>query len=349
MKLVAISTLAVATQAFLSGDVDQVSLVAPKLGKMMHRALSEPEILAEELRKSPIAQIAPEIGTSPPQAPKAGALPIVITHGMGDSCFNGGMKSITKAAGAHAGVYSVCVPGGDNDITDTLSAFLVTMNKNVDRFAAQVRADKSLSGGFNAFGLSQGNSIIRGYIQRYNDPPVHNYLSIHGTVMGVAGFPQCNPAGLISPICDALDEALGALAYDEAIQGALFQANYFRDPLRVGSDKYLQNSQIAAWNNENPATANATYASNFASVGSYSMVKAQKDTMVYPNEGEWWGQFEPGQFKTVQTLQDTPLYAADTFGLKTVDAAGKIRFNSTDGQHLQFTGEQLESWIDMYF
>ena len=38
---------------------------------------------------------------------------------MGDSCFNPGMKSITKQAGAHAGVYSTCIPTGNNDIEDT--------------------------------------------------------------------------------------------------------------------------------------------------------------------------------------------------------------------------------------
>ena len=30
-------------------------------------------------------------------------LPIVVTHGMGDSCFNPGMKNITSSAGAHLG------------------------------------------------------------------------------------------------------------------------------------------------------------------------------------------------------------------------------------------------------
>ena len=40
--------------------------------------------------------------------------------------------------------------------------------------------DPKLANGFNAFGLSQGNNLIRGYIQKYNDPPCHTFMSICG-------------------------------------------------------------------------------------------------------------------------------------------------------------------------
>ena len=39
------------------------------------------------------------------------------------------------------------------------------------------------------------------YIQRYNDPPVVTWLSVHGTVSGVAGFPNCNPDGALHGPC----------------------------------------------------------------------------------------------------------------------------------------------------
>lgn len=337
-----------------TADLDAVAATHPKLANMILRAEIEPEKLAEELKNSPFAQLAPEgsaFGTLRSEVVNAAAdsLPIVVTHGMGDSCFNPGMKQITAAAGQHKGVYSVCVPGGDNLAADTISGFLVNMNKNVDIFAAKVKNDTKLAGGFDAIGLSQGNSVIRGYIERYNNPPVRNYLSIHGTVMGVAGFPNCNPAGILPKICDVIAEALGDLAYAKITQEHLFQSNYFRDPVRLNSSAYLENSQIAQWNNENPQNVNAQYTKNFESLNSYSMVKADKDTMVYPNEGEWWGEFVPGQFKQVMKMKDTPLYTGNNFGLATVDKAQKIRFNQTAGQHLQFTVEQLDAWIDLYF
>lgn len=353
MKKAMFALMGVAVCSGIEFSVDEIAAVhaagAPKLATLLKRAMTEPKVVAEELRNSPIAQIMPMLADPAADSLREEAIsaPIVVTHGMGDSCFNGGMKQITKAAGDHAGVYSVCVPGGPNDIEDTLSGFLVNMDKNIDIFAEKVRKDEKLANGFNAIGLSQGNSVIRGYLERYNDPPVLNVIHVHGTVMGVSGFPNCNPAGLLAPVCDALDEVLGDLAYVEAIQNILFQANYFRDPKRFTDDQYLKNSQIAGWNNENPVRQNDTYTKNFASVKSLNMVKAMKDTMVFPNEGEWWGEFKADQFKEVQKMADTPLYGK--FGLSSLDLAKKIQFTTTAGEHLDFTIAQLQGWIDSYF
>ena len=78
------------------------------------------------------------------------------------------------------------------------------------------------------------------------------------------------------------------------------------------------------------------------------MIKAEKDTMIYPNDGEWWGCFAPDG-KTRLQINETDWYKSDSFGLKTAHDAGKILFNSTTGDHLQFTQAQLFSWVDQYF
>ena len=77
---------------------------------------------------------------------------------------------LIQAAGAHAGVYSTCIPTGNNDIEDTIAGFLLNMDKSVDVFATKVRADPKLAKGFNAFGLSQGNNLIHGYQLKYTTP-----------------------------------------------------------------------------------------------------------------------------------------------------------------------------------
>jgi hypothetical protein len=35
--------------------------------------------------------------------------------------------------------------------------------------------------------------------------------------------------------------------------------------------------------------------------------------------------------------------------LKTADEAGKLNFESFDGQHIQFTEAELLGWLDTYF
>lgn len=86
--------------------------------------------------------------------------------------------------------------------------------------AGQVRADPRLLNGFNAIGYSQGNLIIRGYIERYNKPPVHTFVSMHGPLAGVAGFPNCRMSTFI---CRNIDRSLGTLAYTASIQDHLAQ------------------------------------------------------------------------------------------------------------------------------
>ena len=48
-------------------------------------------------------------------------------------------------------------------------------------------------------------------------------------------------------------------------------------------------------------------------------------------------------------MNQTAAYKQDTFGLKTLDAAGRIKFEHTEGNHLQFTQAQLYAWVDKYF
>eukprot|EP00968_Pinguiococcus_pyrenoidosus_P004303 scaffold287_cov239-Pinguiococcus_pyrenoidosus.AAC.2 len=288
----------------------------------------------------------------PLRAGGADGLPVVLAHGMGDSCFNRGMQSITEDVGKHLGVYSVCIPTGESRVADTINGFLLNMDDSVDVFAKAVLADPKLSKGFNAIGFSQGNMLIRGYMQKYNEPSVNAWLSVHGTVSGVAGLPDCNPAtdAGFPTLCQDLASILGRLAYNELVQNFLFQADYLRIPTEVGPDSaYARHSQLAAWNNEASDAFDTSIAENFAKTRILAMIKAEKDRMVFPNEGEWWGAFEDGAFDRVLSMRETNWYRQDLFGLKTADEHGKIFFNSTAGDHLQFSESELLGWVDQYF
>ena len=88
-----------------------------------------------------------------------------------------------------------------------------------------------------------------GYIQKYNDPPVHAFLSICHINAGVAAFPMCAPSvPVVGKVCLAFNEVLGELAYNALVQGVLFQANYWRDPTHLNHSGYVKHSQLAQWN-----------------------------------------------------------------------------------------------------
>ena len=139
---------------------------------------------------------------------------------MGDSCFNEGMKEITEIVGNTTGNYATCIPTGNNEVSDTMNGFLMTMNHNVDAFAERIAKDPKLANApyINCVGFSQGNSLCRGYIHKYNNPPVANFLSVHGTVSGVAGFPNCNPSGLLGPVCAGFQGKLAGSPTPENIK-----------------------------------------------------------------------------------------------------------------------------------
>lgn len=75
------------------------------------------------------------------------------------------------------------------NVANTLFSFIVPIEDQIDEFAATVRADPKLAGGFNVVGLSQGGLVVRGYVERYNDPPVKNLISICGIQGGEFSCP----------------------------------------------------------------------------------------------------------------------------------------------------------------
>jgi len=58
-----------------------------------------------------------------------------------------------------------------------LSSLFQFLPSQVDEFAAKVKADPQLSRGFNLVAHSQGGLIGRAFIERYNSPPVYNFLT----------------------------------------------------------------------------------------------------------------------------------------------------------------------------
>lgn len=54
-------------------------------------------------------------------------LPIVLAHGMGDSCFNPGIQHILKTIGEDwlGGVFTICIPTGKTQAEDTNNGFFL--------------------------------------------------------------------------------------------------------------------------------------------------------------------------------------------------------------------------------
>lgn len=282
--------------------------------------------------------------------------PVVMMHGMGDFAKNPlGMIPIKNKIADLAKTYvhsvELCSDPTklENCIEDDQSnGFLMTMDHQVDQFARVVRADPKLKDGFNAMGFSQGNALIRAYIEMYNEPPVKKFVSMHGPMMGVAGLPRCSMNGTLGGICKEVDSLVSLGAYTSFVQDRLAQANYYRDAQDL--DEYRKVCQFLPYiNNEIDGKQNATYKSNFASLEKLVLVMAEDDTMIQPRISEHFGFYKDGSNSETIAMEDAPWYTENWFGLKDLNEAKKIDLFSTPGDHLRFPMEFLEKMVTTYF
>ena len=286
-----------------------------------------------------------------------GQLPVVFAHGMGDSCFNSGMQHITAhASNLLGGVYATCIPTGKTQAEDTKNGYFLNMDASVDVFADAIAKDPKLHGGFHAIGFSQGNNIIRGYIAKHNNPPVHTFISVNGVNAGDGAVPYCRPSMMNAgkeenvefDMCDFLMEQAGKQAYTEFAQEHSFQANYWRDPRPSAFPKYQKFCQLAKWNNE-AGIVNQTLVENWAKTKGFVWVMASKDGMVWPKEGEHWGAPDVDDpFHHILPMEETEWYKKDLFGLRTAQENNKNYFETFEGDHLQFNMEDFDKWVTTY-
>ncbi|XP_059488752.1 palmitoyl-protein thioesterase 1 [Neocloeon triangulifer] len=272
--------------------------------------------------------------------------PIVIWHGMGDSCCNPiSLGGFSKHLEEYLpGVYVHSLRIGNNIIEDTENGFFMQVNKQVQKACLQIKSDPNLKDGFNAIGFSQGAQFLRALAQRCPDPPMLNLISLGGQHQGVYGLPHCFYPG--HKWCDYVRKALNHAAYESYVQKTLVQAQYWHDPLN--EDLYRNGSMFLADVN-NEQVFNQEYRTNLLKLQNLVLVKFNNDSMVEPRSSEWFGFYAPGQAVEELALEDTDLYKEDRLGLKVLNDSGRLHFLDLDGDHLEFTREWFnENIADKY-
>lgn len=282
---------------------------------------------------------APTVKETTDPAPFATYRPVVLMHGLGDAGSNPGMQSLAKSVMAkYPGIYAVAV-----NVANGFDSFVTPMQKQTDQFNAVVTGDPKLAGGFNVVGLSQGGLVVRAYIEQYNNPPVHNFVSICGVQNGEFDCPL--EIRIIPFLCDMFKANPYRFLFNGSIP--LSFSDYWKDSMN--QTKYLtENRWLPFVNNERPSK-NAQYKKNLESLNQLVLVEATKDTVVYPYQSEQFGGYKWGTTDTIFTMKQGAIYNNDYIGLKELDAAGKILFNSYPGQHVQFSQQFWDSYVLPFF
>ncbi|XP_069359085.1 palmitoyl-protein thioesterase 1 [Maniola hyperantus] len=264
--------------------------------------------------------------------------PIVLWHGMGDTCclaYSLGMFKMFLQKQI-PGVYVQSLRIGNSAIEDLENGYFMFPNKQVEYVCEVLAKDPKLQDGFNAIGFSQGSQFLRAVVQRcgHNIGRVKNLITLGGQHQGVYGLPHC--FALQHETCDYVRKLLNYAAYYSWVQKSLVQATYWHDPLDDAT--YKKSSEFLADIN-NERKINQTYVQNLNKLEHFVMVKFNNDSIVQPKETEWFGFYAPGQAKKLISLQQSKLYKEDRLGLKKMDEDGKLVFLSQPGDHLRFTEE----------
>uniref|UniRef100_A0A8D8UP94 Palmitoyl-protein thioesterase 1 n=1 Tax=Cacopsylla melanoneura TaxID=428564 RepID=A0A8D8UP94_9HEMI len=279
----------------------------------------------------------PATPTLPPASPTVKKYtPIVMWHGMGDSCCNpfslGHFSKFLDEQLPHVYVKSLQI--GDGIVQDTENGFFMNVNEQVSIACSLVANDTQLEQGYNAIGFSQGGLFLRALAQRCPNPPMLNLISVGGPHQGVYGLPHCMYPS--HEMCDYVRRVLNVGAYWSWIQDSFVQAEYWHDPMNEA--EYSAGSVFLADIN-NEKNNNTTYRDNLLRLRKLVLIKFEDDSMVLPKDSEWFGFYAPGQGKVVLPLQQTKLYLEDRIGLKTLYEGKRLDLLSSPGDHLRFTKE----------
>ncbi|KAK2772512.1 hypothetical protein FQN53_004599 [Emmonsiellopsis sp. PD_33] len=276
-----------------------------------------------------------------------GPLPLVIWHGLGDDYGADGLKHVAQLAETvNPGTYVHIVRVGETRTADREASFFGNVTTQLDQVCQQLATEQILSTApaVNAIGFSQGGQFLRGYIERCNFPPVRNLVTFGSQHNGISSFQACSATG--DWLCKGAEALLRFGRWSGFVQSRLVPAQYFRDPLEL--DSYLEYSNFLADINNEREVKNETYKENLAKLNKFAMYMFEDDQTVVPKESAHFAEVNSTTGE-VTKLKDRTLYKEDWLGLKKLNKAGKLDFQTIPGAHMQFSDETLKTVLEKYF
>ncbi|KAG0206074.1 hypothetical protein BGX28_002433 [Mortierella sp. GBA30] len=259
---------------------------------------------------------------------------------MGDSAHSKGMVQLAESIDDIApGVFIHSISLADSESEDQRAGFFGNVNNQIEYVCQQLKGIKELKGGFNAVGFSQGGQFLRAYIQRCNDPPVHNLVTVGSQHGGISDIPGCLRDDDVS--CKLMRTIARSGAYSGYVRDHIVQAQYYKDPHNLA--RYLERNIFLPDINNEQVLKNATYAERLSSINKLVMFMFMDDITVKPKETAWFAfQDENGG---IINLEEQEQYKGDWLGLRSMNEAGKLVFDALEGEHMQFSLEDFTEKI----
>ncbi|KAI7840948.1 hypothetical protein COHA_005378 [Chlorella ohadii] len=303
-----------------------------------------PLLLSGAVALSPASRGAEHAVLSATNVP--GYLPVVLWHGMGDSCCAdysiGAVRELIERELPGVFVHSINTGLGGSSVADIFSSYFGSLNDQVARVCDELLALEELKDGYVAVGFSQGGQFMRAVAERcqHVGPKMHTLVTMGAQHQGVANVPGCwEPGGGGAPsasfYCRTMQGLISRGAYTAWVQRHVVQAQYVKDPYRL--PEYLAASQfLADINNEVPARRNKRYRENLASLQRLVLFLFEDDDMVVPRESSHFGFYNGSR---LLAMEETELYQQDWIGLRQLQESGRLELARCPGRHMQFSLE----------
>lgn len=238
-------------------------------------------------------------------------------------------------------------PGTSVYITDRFSGWssLEPMWHQVDEMGADLLAiSADHPEGVNLIGYSQGGLLSRAILERFPEHNVHTFISLSSPQGGQYGtkflhlfFPNLT--------CRNAFELFYSYVGQHTSVG-----NYWNDPHH--QELYFKYSQFLPYiNNQLLSKSSEDYKKGFTKLKKLVLVGGPDDGVITPWQSSQFGYFNDSE--EVFEMRENPLYKNDSFGLKTLDKAGKVIRLSFDGMdhyswhiNTSFIDDQLVPLLD---
>ncbi|XP_019189906.1 PREDICTED: palmitoyl-protein thioesterase 1-like [Ipomoea nil] len=271
--------------------------------------------------------------------PLSSSTPFIVLHGISMFCQDSGTVYYTQTLKSLLRVQGSCVEVG-NGLRDS---WMMPMESQVKDACGKIKGMAHLQGGYHMVALSQGNMVGRGVIETCDGPPVKSFISVGGPN---AGHSSTFPCGKF-PWCGTIGQYYEKGVYTPDTQDHLAPSGYIKIPNDMKG--YLSGCRfLPKINNEVQDDQSAIRKKRFTSLTLLVLILFQADTIIMPQISSHFGYYPDGDFSAPVPVQKTQVYIKDTFGFRTLDEAGKVKFFKVPGAHLVITVDEIKRYIVPY-
>lgn len=262
---------------------------------------------------------------------QAQKLPVAIIHGFMQICTSRDLTILVDFIHEKAGVYTRCIETGGGGL-DLSTSF----EDQAKKACEIISSDSNYQNGFAIVSISQGGVLARYVIEKCQAIPagrVKKFISIGGPLAGTHQLPHC----FRGVVCHILNSFADWFCYKGYVQKTFGPSGYFRVSNHL---KRFEKSKSVLFNVNNHGDKYEAEAKNkFSSLEKLVLIGFKRDTMISPEQSAFFAEFDKDH--NLVEMKDTENYKKNSFGLKTLDDAGKIETHFLDERHCYYSFQDI--------